>query len=129
MIHGSCDTVYGQTRDMIKSIHRWSVHNIHLICIHLSASMVMRNASACTRLMHWVACSCPACVIVGRHIGSGAAQWLPREPSNIPGEIPEMAMKRKFLFTLLYFTLLIYNPLTLKVLVATIDALGHFETG
>ena len=25
--------------------------------------------------MHWVACPCPACVIVSRHIGPGIAQW------------------------------------------------------
>ena len=46
--------------------------------------------------MHWVACLRPACVIVGRHIGSGAAQWLLWEPLNIPKEIPEMAIQRKF---------------------------------
>ena len=51
--------------------------------------------------MHCVACSCPAGVIVGRHTGSRAAQWLPWEPSNIPRRIPEMAIKRNF--TLLFF--------------------------
>ena len=51
----------------------------------------MHSASAWTCLMHWVACSRPACVLVGRHIGSGAAQWLLREPSKIPRKIPEMA--------------------------------------
>ena len=30
------------------------------------------------------------------HIGSGAAQWLPWGPSNIPRQIPEMAIKRNF---------------------------------
>ena len=46
--------------------------------------------------MHWVTCSCPAFVIVGRHIGSGAARWLPWEPLNKPRQIPEMAIKRNF---------------------------------
>ena len=50
--------------------------------------------------MHWVVCSCPACVIVGRHISSGAAQWLLREPSNVPRKIPEMAIKWSYLLTL-----------------------------
>ena len=44
----------------------------------------------------------PACVIVGRHIGSGAARQLPREPQNIPRKIPEMAIKRNSYFTSLY---------------------------
>ena len=37
-----------------------------------------------------------ACVIEGRHIGSGVAPWLPEEPSNISRQIPEMAIKRSF---------------------------------
>ena len=65
----------------------------------------MRSASAWTRLMLtcWVTCSCPACVIVGRQIGSGAAWRLPWDPSNIPRQIPEIAIKRNFtFFTFLY---------------------------
>ena len=26
--------------------------------------------------MHWVVCSCPACLIVGSRIGPGAARWM-----------------------------------------------------
>ena len=44
---------------------------------------------------HCVACSYPACVIVGRHIGSGTARQLPQE-QNTPRKIPEMAIKRNF---------------------------------
>ena len=62
----------------------------------------MRSASEWTFPMHCVACSRPTCVIVGRHIGSGAARWLPWEPSNIPRQILEMVIKRNF--SLLYFT-------------------------
>ena len=61
----------------------------------------MRSALAWSRL-HWVECLCLDCVIVGRHIGSGAAWWLPWEPSNIPRQMPEMAIKKNF--TLLFFT-------------------------
>ena len=42
--------------------------------------MNLSNALGCV-------CSCPACVI-----GSGTAQWLPQEPSNILRKIPEMAI-------------------------------------
>ena len=60
----------------------------------------MCSTLAWTRLMHWVACSHPACVIVGRHIGSGPTRWLPWKPSIIPRQFPEMAIDR----TLLYHT-------------------------
>ena len=46
------------------------------------------------RLMHWVVCLHPACVRVGKHIGSG---WLPWEPSNIARQISRMAIKRSFI--------------------------------
>ena len=42
------------------------------------------RTSVWTSLMHWVA---------SKHTGSGAAQWLPREPSNIPRKILKVAMK------------------------------------
>ena len=51
----------------------------------------MCSASVWSGLMHWVTCLCPTWVVVGRHIRSGAAQWLPREPLNIQRKIPEMA--------------------------------------
>ena len=50
----------------------------------------MCSTLAWTRLIHWVTCSRPACVKVGRHIASGAAHWLPWEPSNIPRKISEI---------------------------------------
>ena len=56
----------------------------------------MRSAPEGTRLMHCAACSRPACVIMGRHIGSGIGRWLPWEPSNIPRQIQEMEIKRTF---------------------------------
>ena len=62
---------------------------------------VMYSTSAWTSLMHCFVCSHPSCVIVGTHIGSGAAWWLPREPLSIPRQIPEMAIKKNF--TLLFF--------------------------
>ena len=71
----------------------------NLSCICLCGAM--RSASPWTSLMHCVACSLPACAIVGRHIGSGAARWLPWEPSNIPRQIPDVAIKRNFNFTYL----------------------------
>ena len=58
----------------------------------------VRSASAWTRLIPWVKCSHPICVIMSRHIGSGSAQWLPWEPLNIPRHILEMATKRNFTF-------------------------------
>ena len=71
----------------------------------------MHSASTWTSLMHWVACLRPACVIVGRHIGLGAAQWLPREPSNIPRKIPEMVIKwNHFYFVLLITCSEIHYP-------------------
>ena len=69
----------------------------------------MRNASAWTSLMPWVACSHLACVIVCRHIGSGAAHWLPWEPLNIPRQVPEMAIKRNF--TSFFFSFRDFQPL------------------
>ena len=54
--------------------------------------------------MHCVKCSIPACVIEGRHIGSGAAWWLPWEFSNIPRQILEMAIKRNFTLFLILGT-------------------------
>ena len=49
----------------------------------ISASLLnspMCSALASTSLMHCFACLRPACLIVGRHIGSGTARWLPQEP-------------------------------------------------
>ena len=60
---------------------------------------IMRSPLAWTRLMHWVACSRSVCGVVGRHIASDAAQWL-QEPSNIPRQIPEIAIKMYFTLTL-----------------------------
>ena len=68
----------------------------------------MHIASAWTSLMQWVACSLPACVIVGRHIRSGTAQWLPREPSNIQRKTnTEMAIKWNYYYSTYYYY--IYN--------------------
>ena len=50
-------------------------------------------------------CSHPACVIVDKHIGSGAAQWLPWEPSNIPRQIQRMGIKRNITYYYRCFTL------------------------
>ena len=55
-------------------------------------SSTVHSALAWTRLMRWGACLCPACVVVDRHIGSGTARWLPREPSNNARKSPEMAI-------------------------------------
>ena len=74
----------------------------YFVCLCGAVRIIM---SVWTWLIHWVLCSGPACVIVGRHIGSGAARWLPWEPSNIPRQIPEMSIKR----TLGYFTFDIYG--------------------
>ena len=43
-------------------------------------------------------CSRAACVVVGRPIGSVTAQWLLLEPSNIPRQIPEMAINTFYFY-------------------------------
>ena len=72
--------------------------------------------------MHCIAGSTPACVIVGRHTGSGAARWLPWESSNILRKIPEMAIKRNFTYFTYPQCYQAHNHLNLTVLVTTIDA-------
>ena len=64
-----------------------SVSFQHGWVLGLSGVSVQRrnvSVSAWTSLMRWVVCSCPTCVIVGRHTDSGAACWLSWEPFNIP---------------------------------------------
>ena len=53
----------------------WStMHSWENTILHVCLRGAMRSTSAWTRLIHWVACSCPACVIVGRRTDSGPAR-------------------------------------------------------
>ena len=72
--------------------------NISYCSIQFCLRGGMRSTLVWTSLVHCITCSRPACVIVGRHIGSGAALWLEWEPSNIPRQIPEVAIKRDYTF-------------------------------
>ena len=57
------------------------MHNISTaLAIHMSAFVAQCVVRQCTSLTHCVTCLRPACVTVGRHIGSGATRQLPREP-------------------------------------------------
>ena len=60
----------------------------------------MRSDWACTSLTHCVAGSCPACVIVGRHIGSGTASTavgaLEYPKKNVKNGNEEELLKKVF---------------------------------
>ena len=86
------------------------MHNISTaLAIHMSASVAKCVVRQCTSLTHCAVCSQPACITVGRHIGSGTNRQLPREPYNIPRKVPETVIKRNFTFTLLVIFSLDYN--------------------
>ena len=74
-------------------VTQW-LYDFHLVCL----CGAVRSSLVWTSLMHPVMCSHPACVIMGRHIRSGAAQWLPWEPLNIPRKLPEMAIKWNYYY-------------------------------